>query len=413
MIIQRGDHWQVRVGSSSATFRTKTQALQVERDWKSAKYKGVPTVGKTGMRTVRDIAEEWLASDPDKEEGSVTKDESGLRLYIYPPVPGSKVGLGDRPIGSILRPEIQTLVNSWRPRLADASVLRIFGTLRAVFTYAEDNGYLVTTRHTDPCRGLKLPARKGRKADIPLTRPTVRGERPTIDMQRLGDLAKAMGPCELMVHLALAGPRWGEIAGLKVKDIDFGVGDEPTFITLNRQITRGRKGRKVVKDNLKSEKRKAHPEERIIAIGPKLADKLYTHIGVRGLDEEAWIFTSSRGQSLDYADWYRDFWVPARDAVFPTPETPVDEHTGRRKRIAFQFQYLRKIATQILDEGGVGTMTRQRRLGNTPEVQKRNYLQATLPDDLKAADLLDAHLTQMEPGTSQSLEQPHPNITQT
>jgi integrase len=384
----------------------KTAAEAYERAERSKKDHGQPT-GPSGQRTFADIAAEWLASNGNKAELSLAKDEMNLRVHINPwPLPPSEAGrrrktLGETRIGEITKKDINDLVLSWwPPAFANETTRRMFGTLRAVFTYAVDNLYLIVPNRIDPCHKINLPPRKPRKTPIPFTTPTARRERPRIDLARLRGLAEALGPYECMVHLGLNGRRWGEAAGLRVGDINFGYEDDLTIITVNRQLTRNKRGGMVLKDEVKSEHQKAEEDKGPIAfaVGPWLSDKLWDHIGVRGTDPGAFVFTTPdpawvtnpRAQCrrwnrqnvmLHYSNWRDDFWLPSTEA------------TGFG---GLQFKDLRKIATQLLVEGNVGSKTRERRLGNTIDVQNNVYLQATDPDDWRAADFIDGLLSQAE-----------------
>jgi integrase len=96
------------------------------------------------------------------------------------------------------------LVGLWIEAYPATTVVRMFATLRATFTYAE----LADMIGRNPCRGVRLPDAPVREALI-------------LDADDLERLASNMPRCGPTVYLAALGMRWGEIAGLRVRRLDF------------------------------------------------------------------------------------------------------------------------------------------------------------------------------------------------
>ena len=127
------------------------------------------------------------------------------------------------------------MVNSWSSvtkrrtgmQLAQATVNRTYGTLRPAFAYA------VTARLVgkSPCHDVKLP-RKVRKVCHVVGPEDVQALAEAIDIRY-----------SVMVWVgALLGLRWGEVAALRVTDLDL-VGGQ---LEVRRTITRDEHGRPLI-----------------------------------------------------------------------------------------------------------------------------------------------------------------------
>ena len=190
-----------------------------------------------------------------------------------------------------------------------------------------------------------------------------------VDLGAYRKIGVELGDFRLMVELALQGLRWGEIAGLKVLDLDF---DDPPTLTVQRNRTRGRKSRMVLKDSTKSWRAK-----RPLALPKTLATELEAH--VIGLAPDDFLFTSPDGDMLHYSNWRTRYWVPAVEAA------------GMK---GFRFQDLKHVATKMLNRAGVSKNVKERRLGNSIEVQNAVYDKATDPEDEEAASILEKMMYQ-------------------
>ncbi len=332
-------------------FETEPAAERWETAEKHARNTGRLVGAEVGTKSLVSVAEEWLESNPMKAEGSLAKDRGILANQVLPQ-------FGTRRVGSITKVEIQKLVNAWvHHPYPNETVRRNYSCLRAVFTYAEDCQYI--SRDQNPCHKISLPPRERR---VP---PKI------LDGADLERLADAMGPCGSMVYVAIMGPRWGEIAGLRVGDIEFGsinFSDHYPSIAFDRQLTRGEKGRMVLKDTTKS-----HRAKRVLAIPQWLADMLFLHVSVRGVDPAAFVFTSPRGEMLHYSNWRRRYWLPAREAI-EMPE--------------LEFHDLKHAASTALDNVGVGDAVKEHRLGSSAQVIRSNYQQLVDPADRAAAEAI-------------------------
>jgi integrase len=230
----------------SRTFFTKRAALEFEAQQRTAKNRGTWIDPQGSKITMRELGQEWLDSNPAKRDSTWARDESALRVHVYP-------DLGHRTIGSLTPADIRGLVAKWSEDLAPRSVRRIYGALRAALNYAVEVDRLART----PCRGIHLPAVEPVVAIVP-------------DPLQLIELADTVDPnYSAMVWLgAVLGLRWGEVAGLRVGNVDL----LRKTITVAEQVTRGAGGAGGIGPP------KSAAARRTISIPKELADELSAHM---------------------------------------------------------------------------------------------------------------------------------------
>jgi integrase len=333
----------------SRTFLTKRDALEFEAQQRTAKSRGTWIDPRGSKITVRELGAEWLESNPAKRDSTWARDESALRVHVYP-------AIGDRTIGSLTPVDIRRLVAEWSEDLAPRSVRRIYGTLRAALNYAVEVDRLART----PCRGIHLPAAEPVKAIVP-------------DPVQLVELADAIDPdYSAMIWLgAVLGLRWGEVAGLRVGNVDL----LRKSVTIVEQVTRGRGGA----GNIGPPKSDA--ARRTISIPWELADELSAHmkaLELTGADPEALLFPNHDGRPLDYSNWRGRVWEPAVESI------------GMGN---LNFHDLRRTNATAMVAEGVDVKTAQARLGHSdPRLTLAIYAQATTEGDRSAASKLGARL---------------------
>jgi integrase len=293
------------------------------------------------------IAAHWLTANPGKRAGSLARDESILGVHILPV-------LGHKAVGAVTRSDVQRLVNEWAVRYAPSTVLRHYACLRGLFSYAESCDLISRS----PCRAVRLPETCPREAQI-------------LDGHQLEGLADAMGSYGAMVYLAALGLRWGEIAGLRVGDIDFLRGT----VSIVQQRTRGEKGRMIAQDPKSRAGRRtlSVPDWVIILLSEHLA-----HGGLSGGDSGSLVFLSPGRDPLHYSNWRRRVWLPACAAVGLYQLT---------------FHDLKHTAATALVEEGVDVKTAQVRLGHAdPKTTLGIYAQVTEQADRMAAERVGERL---------------------
>jgi integrase len=143
------------------------------------------------------LASEWLESNPAKRSGTRARDDGIIERHINP-------AMGPRAIGSVTPPQVQNLVNAWTKSAAPRTVIRQYGVLTAMFSYAVNSDYIGRS----PCRNIKLPKVKPVKRNLP-------------DTEGLARLAAELEAYALMMWVGvLTGLRWAEVAGLRVGSVD-------------------------------------------------------------------------------------------------------------------------------------------------------------------------------------------------
>jgi integrase len=331
----------------SRTFRTKKTAEQFQNTERADRLRGGWIDPRRSSAMFRDVAEEWLVSNPGKKPSSLARDRSTFDVHILP-------AFGDTPVGQINQADVQRVVRTWSATLAPRTVRRQYAVLRAVLTFAVDSDRIIRS----PCRRIKLPEEEPVRHQI-------------ISPEELNRVATAVGEDSAsMVYLAaVLGMRWGECAGLKVGAVDF---DSDT-IAIVSQLTRGLKG--TIVDG--APKCQSH---RTVAAPKALMNRLSEHLSRRGLttlDADSYLFVAPDGRELHYSNWRQRVWVPARDGAGVKGLT---------------FHALRHANATAMVALGVDIKTAQTRVGHKrSSTLLEIYVQATTAGDRRAADQLGQH----------------------
>jgi integrase len=145
-----------------------------------------------------DYARTWLQAQPHRA-GTALLYERTLRLHVFPRI-------GDRPIGSIRRSEIQALVTTSGRTLAPKTVENHFRLIKAVFSAALEDQLIAV----NPCRKIARQPVAASKV-VPLTVDQV-------------EKLVASTPAHykaLVITSVGTGLRQGEALGLRAMDVDF------------------------------------------------------------------------------------------------------------------------------------------------------------------------------------------------
>lgn len=333
------------------TWRRKADAVRFARSVEVDKDRGLFVDPALSRTTLAEVASAWLDSNPGKRDGSWQRDEIVVRRHIVPT-------LGPRAIGSLTPADVQGAVNRWAAKVSPGTVRRQYGVLRAIVNYAVANDMLGRS----PCRRIKLPEVTPAKRHI-------------VSADELAALAEAMGGVGAygpMVYLGtVAGLRWGEVAGLRVGQLDF----EARTLAVTQTVVRGR-GSAVAFGEPKSA-----AGRRTLAVPLGLAEMLCEHIRVRGLmveADDALLFTSPDGGVLRYSNWLRRVWHPATVAA-GLGRIVTNEATGRKRYVGLGFHDLRRANATGLVAEGVDIKTAQVVLGHSnPQLTLGLYAQAVV-----------------------------------
>jgi integrase len=331
--------------AASTTFATKADARAFLSSVESDIRRGVWIDPWGGRLRVRELAEEWLASNPGKRESTAAREELTLRLHVLPV-------LGEQRIERVNPPDVQRLVNGWRPAHAPRTVKRNYEIVRAMFGYAVRNDWLART----PCRNIVLPS-------IEATR---RHDVSPEDVERIA--ANLPEPYRAMVWLgATLGLRWSEVAALRVGRLDLADGR----LSVAEALVRGSGGRNVFGPP------KSKAGRRTMFMPDVITAMLRLHLEQAGLcedDTNALVFTDDEGGALRYTNWRRRIWEPA---------------TAAAGCAGAGFHDLRRLNATTLVVEGIDVKTAQTRLGHAdPRVTLAIYASAPASVDRAAADVI-------------------------
>ncbi len=323
------------------TFRTKSDAGAFLSSVESDIRPGVWIDPFAGRLRVRELAEEWVASNPGKRESTSSREESTLRLHVLP-------GIGEQRIERVVPADVQRLVNGWRTVQAPRTVKRNYEVLRAMFGYAVRNDWLART----PCRNIVLPSIDGtRRHDLT---PEDVGRIST----RLPERYRAM----VWIGATL-GLRWSEVAALRVGRIELDGGR----LSVAEGLTRGIGGRNVFAPP------KSKASGRTMFMPDVVGAMVAAHLEREGKDDpDALVFTDDEGGALRYSNWRRRVWEPATAAACCA---------------GAGFHDLRRLNATTLVVEGVDVKTAQTRLGHAdPRVTLAIYASTPQTVDREAAD---------------------------
>jgi integrase len=294
-------------------------------------------------------ARRWLEADPGKRGSTHARDEIVVRLHLLPV-------FEHMAISHITPMDVQTAVNRWSSTAAPQTVHRQYRTLAAIFRSALNCDLIVKT----PCRAIKLPKITRKQAHL-------------IEGDQLAELALEMGEFGPMAMIgAMLGLRWGEVAGLRVMDLDL----LSRKLNVVQQVGRDKSGRSIISAP------KTNSATRSLTMPLELVEVMAAHLiaaGLTGADREALLFTNEVGGPLSYTNWRRRVWVPAC------------EQTGL---VGLGFHDLRRVNATVMVAAGVDIKTAQRRLGHAdPRMTLMIYAQGTADgDETAAAELGKAFL---------------------
>jgi integrase len=154
---------------------------------------------KAGNALVSDLGKSWLRGKRGTIKPKYLGDlNTSWKVHVLPE-------WGERRIGDIRHSEVQAWVSQLAGKRSPTITIRAFGVLKGICDTAVADGLI----RRNPVDKTRLP-RKVRKARVYLTVPQV---------MALANESGRYGT--LILLLSFCGPRWGEAAALRVKNIDF------------------------------------------------------------------------------------------------------------------------------------------------------------------------------------------------
>lgn len=330
-------------------FRTKREAELFLATVESRKAAGTYLDPATSRITVGELGGEWLASQTHLKPSSVAAIESAWRLHVMPVWGAVPVGLVRYSAVQAWISELGTGARSGRPRSA-ALVLRAHGALAAILDVAVRDHRI----GANPARGIALPRKVPR-------------EHRYLTHEQVHAVATASGRHQTLVKvLAYTGLRWGEVTGLRVRDVSI---ERRRFtVSQNAVLVRG----EVIVGTPKTHKRRSVPYPAFLA--PEVG------AAVAGKEPDDLVFASADGRHLITPTVREHSWF---DRALEEAALP-----------AMTIHDLRHTAASLAVSAGANVKAVQKMLGHASAAMTLDVYTDLFDDDLDAvADRLDRAVT--------------------
>jgi integrase len=318
----KSGRWQARyrdpgtgeLRSAPETYATKKDAevalTHIEADITRGQWSD-PDAGK--LRFGR-YALAWL-DDRKLAERSRERHESVVRLHLLPT-------FGERPLSSITTASVRAWRTACLKSTGEPTVVKAYQILRAILNTAVDDELI----RRNPCR-----IKGADRYDVP--------ERPVLTVPEVYALADAIAPrYRLLVLLAaFAGLRFGELAGLRRRDIDL----RTAVLSVQRSQAELQSG--VLFDKAP----KSTAGIRRVAFPTELLPEVEHHLGTYAASgRDGHVFVGPHGGLLRRSN-FRDDWVKARTAAGISEEAHFHDlrHTGNT--LAASGASLRELMTRM------------------------------------------------------------------
>jgi integrase len=277
--------WQGRY-VATRVFNRKADAVAWDQDQRRRLRLGEWIDPRRGQVPLSFVAADWLGSRSSVKRRTRESDEGAWRNYIEP-------RFGNWPVASITAAEVSGWVGSLVARgLAPSTATRALATLRSVLAYAVADARV---QH-NVAAAVRKPTSGHARRD---------GQALTLDeLRALTDACQGRYRDAVPV-MALAGLRWGELAGLQVGDR---VSVPGPGLRLRRSVLASGGGGALYVDTLKNNRARTVPL--VLDLVP-IVDRWSAG---KGLD--AWLFSAPRGGPLRESNWKRSVgWSAATSAV--------------------------------------------------------------------------------------------------
>lgn len=257
----------------SASFDTLTAAKAWKADRESEVRRGVHMDPHGGRLRLKDWHDQWWAARV-VEETTRAGDKSRLEVHVIPT-------FGHEKLGAITRLQIQSWVRRLEKQLAADTVRKCYHLLAQLLDDARREGL--------------IPANPAADVDLPTVPP---GREVFLTRAEVSEIvAQVSAPYDVVFHtLAYTGLRWGELAGLRVRQLD---------MLRGRLRVDGVMTRYGPKDYPKGKLRRTVP------IPEHLIEILGRHLAAHPADRDDLVVTNQRGGALDDGGTRTRQWKPA------------------------------------------------------------------------------------------------------
>lgn len=269
------------------TFERRGEAVRWETEQKRLLHDGDFIPPSAGRATVGEIAAEYQEARLGQVSvRSWESDESALRVHIVPK-------FGKMPVSSVTPVMVERFLSDLAVSRSVRTAARIRTTLRGLFDYA------VRTRRirTSPAANVRLPRPDSRTGKIVEFEPfTLDGLLTLVETQRTFGGRYA----DITLVLGLTGIRFGELRGLRVRDI---VTVPFPGLAVKRSVPQSaRTGRAIERATTKGGRSRIVP----------LTDRVQPVIAewATGKDPDDLLFSSPEGHYIRLSNWRRKVrWV--------------------------------------------------------------------------------------------------------
>ena len=258
-------------------FRTKRDAELFLASVEVAKNSGRYIDPTRARVSIGDWMNKWVETRTDLRRSTFDRLEGVVRLHIVP-------SLGPIAIGDLTRFDAQLWASKLTATQSPGSVRKIVHVLSAGLQVAVDDGRIPA----NPASRLKMP-RQSKKRKKFLTHQQVAELAAAVDAKPAGE-----GYGLLVLVLAYTGLRWGELAGLRVRDLDFVRGRLDVHTTM------------VEVDGCMEESSPKDYEERSIPVPEFILEQLSIHVDGKSPDDH--VFVSSKSGSVLRNRTFRRGW---------------------------------------------------------------------------------------------------------
>lgn len=334
-------------------FRTRREAETFAKSVESAIYRGDYVSDTAGSTTVSDMYDEWSASRTRLKASTRAKQDTSWRVHVRP-------RWGAVPVSGVRTPAVRAWVAEMTSAGTGAATIEsALRVLRGVMEYAIEDRRL----NRDPTLNVK-PPRRGHTDRGYLTHAQVEALAREISTQTItfktGKAKQVPQPTHgtIVRFLAYTGLRWGEMAALRVKDIQTG----RRRIDIRRAVAE-------VRGEMIYSTPKTH-ERRSVPYPPFLDEELAALCAGKGRDDI--VFAGPKGGVQRVSDFRPRYFLPAvkrcqrADRTFPH----VSPHD------------LRHSAASLAISAGANVKAVQTMLGHKSAAMTLDTYADLFPDDL-------------------------------
>lgn len=277
------NRWRARYRGPDHRERSKTFARRADAErWlhqvEAEKARGAWIDPRLGRKAFGDWAREWFEGAAHLRPSSRARVESDLRVYLLP-------RFGARALATITPVEVRSFVADLSAAgLSPASVRKAYNVLSPMMRAAVEAGLIGRS----PCLGVRLPAAQAREMRF-------------LHPEEVSRLAGAV-PDRYRALVALGaygGLRFGELAGLRVRDVDFlrsRLTVAEAIVEVGGRLYRGRT--------------KTGPR-RMVTLPRFLTEALAAHLAAFPPGPEGLVFTAPEGGPLRRSAFRPRVWLPA------------------------------------------------------------------------------------------------------